>query len=104
MFSCDVDVQLSHQRLESCLDGLEVFIIIFIIMIHLFFLHEIESKNPIGINRNFYKIPFNIYFTFKNIFGLILLFIIFIFIDPQYSYIFRDPDNFIEANPYSHLS
>jgi len=75
------------------------FIIIFIILIHLFFLHETGSKNPIGLNRNFYKIPFNIYFTLKDLIGFIIFFIIFIFINLQYPYIFRDPDNFIEANP-----
>jgi len=75
------------------------FIIIFIIILHLYFLHETGSKNPLGINRNFNKIPFNIYFTLKDTFGFILLFIIFIIINLQYPFIFRDPDNFTEANP-----
>jgi ubiquinol-cytochrome c reductase cytochrome b subunit len=75
------------------------FIIIFIIILHLYFLHETGSKNPLGVNRNFNKIPFNIYFTLKDTFGFILLFIIFIIINLQYPFIFRDPDNFTEANP-----
>jgi len=41
------------------------FIIIFLIILHLYFLHETGSKNPIVINRNFYKIPFNLYFSLK---------------------------------------
>jgi len=76
------------------------FIIIFIIILHLrFFLHETGSKNPLGINRNLNKIPFNIYFTLKDTFGFILFLVIFTFINLQYPFIFRDPDNFAEANP-----
>jgi ubiquinol-cytochrome c reductase cytochrome b subunit len=74
------------------------FVIIFIILIYLFFLHETGQKNSIGINRNFNKIPFNIYFTLKDAFGFIIFSIIFIFINLQYPFIFRDLDNFIEAN------
>jgi len=39
------------------------FIILFLIILHVFFLHETGSKNPLGVNRNLYKIPFNIYFS-----------------------------------------
>jgi len=52
-------------------------------MIHLFLLHETGSNNPIGIDRNFYTIPFHIYFTLKDTFGFILFFIVFIFINLQ---------------------
>jgi len=79
-------------------------IIIFIIIWHLFLLHETRSKNQnrnrskIGINRNLNKILFNVYFTLKDIFGFILFLIIFMFINLQYPFIFRDSDNFTEAN------
>jgi len=74
------------------------FIILFLIILHLFFLHETGSKNPLGLNRNFYKIPFNVYFRLKDLYGFILFIIIFIVINLQYPFLFNDPDNFIEAN------
>lgn len=75
------------------------FIVLAMTIIHLLFLHQTGSNNPLGINRNFDKIPFHPYFSFKDIFGFIIL-IIFLFIltiiDP---YGLGDPDNFIPANP-----
>lgn len=75
------------------------FIILIIIILHLYFLHIYGSSNPLGTNRNLNKINFHIYFTFKDIIGFILFLNIFIIIIYQYPYIFRDPDNFILANP-----
>jgi len=58
------------------------FIILFlIILFYLFFLHETGSKNPLGVNRNFYKIPFNIYFTLKDLYGFMVFIIVFIIIN-----------------------
>jgi len=75
------------------------FIILLLIIIHLFFLHSTGSTNPLGVNRNIFKIPFHIYFTFKDLLGFILFILIFSLIILQYPYIFRDPDNFTPANP-----
>jgi len=75
------------------------FIILILVIIHLYFLHSTGSSNPLGTNRNLFKIPFHIYFTFKDLLGFISFFIIFSLIILQYPYIFRDPDNFTPANP-----
>lgn len=75
------------------------FIIIAITIIHLLFLHETGSNNPIGLNSNIDKVPFHPYFTFKDIVGFIILLtilILLILINPN---ILGDPDNFIPANP-----
>nr|YP_010481803.1 cytochrome b [Vibidia duodecimguttata]UVU20937.1 cytochrome b [Vibidia duodecimguttata] len=77
------------------------FIIAAFIMIHLLFLHNTGSNNPLGTNSNLDKIPFHPYFSFKDILGfLILLFLLMniIIINP---YLLSDPDNFIPANPLS---
>jgi len=47
--------------------------------------------------------PFNIYFTYKDLYGFILFFIIFIFINLRYPFIFNDPDNFTEINYLTHI-
>lgn len=75
------------------------FIILLFILLHLFFLHSTGSSNPLGTNRDYYKIPFHLYFTYKDILGFIIFSLIFIFIILQWPYIFRDPDNFTPANP-----
>lgn len=75
------------------------FLILFIVIIHLYFLHQSGSSNPLGLNRNFYKIYFNPYFTIKDLFGFLLIIFLFIIINLEYPYIFRDPDNFSPANP-----
>lgn len=75
------------------------FIILFIVIIHLFFLHQSGSSNPMGLNRNLNKIYFHPYFTLKDILGFIIIIFLFIIINLEYPYIFRDPDNFTSANP-----
>jgi len=75
------------------------FVILIIVLIHLFFLHLRGSSNPLGTNGNLNKISFHIYFTVKDIYGFMVFFLIFFFINLETPYIFRDPDNFLPANP-----
>nr|YP_009560368.1 cytochrome b [Dolichoderus sibiricus]QAA79731.1 cytochrome b [Dolichoderus sibiricus] len=74
------------------------FLILMLVIIHLFFLHETGSSNPLGTNSNYYKIPFHLYFTLKDIYGFMLFLFIFTMLILQYPYMFCDPDNFIPAN------
>nr|QCF45704.1 cytochrome b [Analcellicampa xanthosoma] len=74
------------------------FIILAFTIIHLMFLHETGSNNPLGLNSNMDKVPFHPYFTFKDIMGFIIMLtflIMVILISPN---MFGDPDNFMEAN------
>nr|YP_010341286.1 cytochrome b [Stenamma expolitum]UNZ99539.1 cytochrome b [Stenamma expolitum] len=75
------------------------FIILILILLHLYFLHHTGSNNPLGISSNMNKIPFHIYFTFKDLLSFFLFLMLFSFIIFQSPYIFSDPDNFIMANP-----
>lgn len=75
------------------------FILIILSIIHLLFLHQTGSNNPLGISSDSNMIPFHIYYTFKDILGFIVLLIIlinFCLICPSF---LIDPDNFIQANP-----
>jgi len=75
------------------------FIVLAITIIHLLFLHQTGSNNPIGLNSNIDKIPFHPYFTFKDIVGftvIIFILISLVLIRPN---LLGDPDNFIPANP-----
>nr|YP_009905736.1 cytochrome b [Nylanderia flavipes]QGW36353.1 cytochrome b [Nylanderia flavipes] len=75
------------------------FIIMMMVLMHLFFLHLTGSSNPLGTNSNFNKIPFHIYFTSKDIYGFMFFFFFFFLINLEIPYIFSDPDNFLPANP-----
>lgn len=75
------------------------FIITAIAIIHLLFLHQTGSNNPIGLNRNIDKIPFHPYFTIKDTVGFIIIFIILSILSLKEPYILGDPDNFTPANP-----
>lgn len=75
------------------------FIIFILTIIHLLFLHQTGSNNPLGINRNSDKIPFHPFFTFKDLIGFILLVFFLIILTLSNPYLLRDPDNFIPANP-----
>nr|YP_010321817.1 cytochrome b [Stenochironomus tobaduodecimus]UKO33044.1 cytochrome b [Stenochironomus tobaduodecimus] len=77
------------------------FIISAMTMIHLMFLHQTGSNNPLGINSNYDKIPFHPFYTFKDILGMLILFFFLILICLIYPYTLGDPDNFIPANPLS---
>lgn len=75
------------------------FIIIFIVVLHLFFLHETGSGNILGINRDYDKINFHPYYVWRDIYGFVMFFIFFIIICVTYPYIFMDVENFISSNP-----
>nr|QWL17532.1 cytochrome b [Periacma orthiodes] len=75
------------------------FILAMMTMIHLLFLHQTGSNNPLGINSNLDKIPFHPFFTFKDLIGFIILLFCLIFLTLTNPYLLGDPDNFIPANP-----
>nr|YP_009045505.1 cytochrome b [Appias sylvia]AHA03869.1 cytochrome b [Appias sylvia] len=75
------------------------FIILMLTMIHLLFLHQTGSNNPLGINSNLDKIPFHPFFTYKDLIGFIVLIFILTILTLTNPYLLGDPDNFIPANP-----
>lgn len=75
------------------------FIILIIVVIHLLFLHQTGSSNPLGLNINIDKISFHPYFVYKDLVGFLIIFIFLLFITLYNPFILGDPDNFIPANP-----
>jgi ubiquinol-cytochrome c reductase cytochrome b subunit len=75
------------------------FIIRVFILIHLIFLHDKGSTNPLGHNYHINKINFHPYFTWKDIVGFILVLLALIGICCFAPYVLSDPENFIYANP-----
>nr|AML25589.1 cytochrome b [Staphylinidae sp. BMNH 1274640] len=75
------------------------FIVTALVLIHLLFLHQTGSNNPLGMNSNIDKIPFHPYFSFKDLFGFIIMLMILTLLTLINPYLLGDPDNFIPANP-----
>nr|YP_009040720.1 cytochrome b [Argiope bruennichi]AIA77332.1 cytochrome b [Argiope bruennichi] len=75
------------------------FIILFMVILHLLFLHETGSGNPMGLNSNYDKVGFHPYFSIKDIYGAVVVFVIFMFVCLETPCIFMDVENFIPSNP-----
>nr|AVJ52618.1 cytochrome b [Eurygaster testudinaria] len=75
------------------------FIIAAFVIIHLLFLHQTGSNNPLGLNSNYDKMPFHPYFSIKDTMGFmitLMMLSMLILLEPQ---LLGDPENFIPANP-----
>lgn len=76
------------------------FIIAALTAIHLIFLHDSKSNNPLGVNAIQYdNIPFTPYFIVKDLFAVIVFFIFFSFFIFFYPNYLGHTDNYIPANP-----
>nr|YP_009754001.1 cytochrome b [Cheirotonus gestroi]QIT06610.1 cytochrome b [Cheirotonus gestroi] len=75
------------------------FIITALVMIHLLFLHQTGSNNPLGTNSNLDKIPFHPYFTYKDMFGFLITIQMLAILVLTNPYLLGDPENFTPANP-----
>lgn len=74
-------------------------LIVILVLTHLIVLHEKGSSNPLGMPLNLDKIRFKKYFFIKDIITLIVYFFFLLILNFRFPFIFRDPENFIKANP-----
>nr|ACN52336.1 cytochrome b [Larimichthys polyactis] len=75
------------------------FIVAAATFLHLLFLHETGSNNPLGLNSDADKIPFHPYFTYKDLLGFAILVICLTALALFAPNLLGDPDNFTPANP-----
>lgn len=75
------------------------FIIAAIVIVHLLFLHQTGSNNPLGVNSNIEKIRFHPFFSFKDIFGFVIMVWRLVILNLIRPYLLGDVENFIPANP-----
>nr|YP_006575977.1 cytochrome b [Bahaba taipingensis]AFO73295.1 cytochrome b [Bahaba taipingensis] len=75
------------------------FIVAAATFLHLLFLHETGSNNPLGLNSDTDKIPFHPYFTYKDLLGFAILVICLTALALFSPNLLGDPDNFTPANP-----
>lgn len=77
------------------------FVIVGLVVFHIWALHMHRSNNPLGVEVKGPEdmIPFHPYYTVKDLFGMsvfMLIFLGFVFYAPNF---FGEPDNYIKANP-----
>nr|YP_008593729.1 cytochrome b [Epinnula magistralis]BAN83749.1 cytochrome b [Epinnula magistralis] len=75
------------------------FIIAAMTILHLLFLHETGSNNPMGLNSNADKISFHPYFSYKDLLGFAVLLVTLASLALFSPNLLGDPDNFTPANP-----
>jgi len=75
------------------------FVIAAMVIIHLIFLHQSGSSNPLGTNSNIDKIPFHSFHSWKDLLGIILIVFSLVIICLVTPYILGDVENFSPANP-----
>nr|YP_008082519.1 cytochrome b [Emberiza spodocephala]ABH03419.1 cytochrome b [Emberiza spodocephala]ABH03420.1 cytochrome b [Emberiza spodocephala]ABH03421.1 cytochrome b [Emberiza spodocephala]AGL34189.1 cytochrome b [Emberiza spodocephala] len=75
------------------------FVIVGVTLVHLTFLHETGSNNPLGIPSDCDKIPFHPYYTIKDILGFVLLLSLLVSLALFSPNLLGDPENFTPANP-----
>nr|AUG59265.1 cytochrome b [Poecilia vivipara]AUG59299.1 cytochrome b [Poecilia vivipara]AUG59369.1 cytochrome b [Poecilia vivipara] len=75
------------------------FIVAAATLVHLIFLHETGSNNPIGLNSDADKISFHPYFSYKDLLGFIFLLTTLVALALFSPNLLGDPENFTPANP-----
>nr|YP_009231376.1 cytochrome b [Passer ammodendri]ALV90080.1 cytochrome b [Passer ammodendri] len=75
------------------------FVIVGLTLVHLTFLHETGSNNPLGIPSDCDKIPFHPYYTVKDILGFVLMLSLLVSMALFSPNLLGDPENFTPANP-----
>ena len=75
------------------------FIIIAVTVIHIIFLHQTGSNNPLGLNSDSERVSFHPYYSIKDGLGFVIALsglLLLVIYSPN---IFTDPENFLMANP-----
>nr|AAK12997.1 cytochrome b [Barbus plebejus] len=75
------------------------FIITAATILHLLFLHETGSNNPIGLNSDADKVSFHPYFTYKDLLGFVIMMLALTLLALFSPNLLGDPENFTPANP-----
>nr|YP_007474892.1 cytochrome b [Liphistius erawan]AFC77880.1 cytochrome b [Liphistius erawan] len=75
------------------------FIIMALVIVHLLFLHQKGSSNPLGVTSNNDKSPFHPYFTSKDVLGFTITMLLLTLFSLYLPFALSDAENFIPANP-----
>lgn len=74
------------------------FIVLGLVVLHLFFLHQRGRSNPLGISSNTNKVSFHYYYSVKDLYVFFVFAFVFLFVTLNYGYNLIDAENWIPAN------
>lgn len=75
------------------------FVVFALVIVHLLFLHQTGSNNPLGLSINKSKVPFHPFFSRKDALGFLWLIFSLLIISLVWPYSLGDVENFILSNP-----
>jgi ubiquinol-cytochrome c reductase cytochrome b subunit len=64
-----------------------------LVVLHLFFLHQRGRSNPLGISSNTNKVPFHYYYSVKDLYVFFVFAFVFLFVTLNYGYNLIDAEN-----------
>jgi len=74
------------------------FVVAFLVLVHIFYLHYYTRSNPLGIIRNRFKLSFHLIYRVKDTLLFLIFFFILLFFSCYVGYNLIDSENFIPAN------
>ncbi len=74
------------------------FAVAFMTVVHLLFLHQTGSSNPLGISLFYTKVSFNPFFIFKDFIGIMIIITLFLLLILNDPWGLGDPENFLMAD------
>lgn len=75
------------------------FVVLGLVILHIFYLHSEGSSNPLGISSSTIKVYFHSFFSTKDFLGFVVFGFLFLYFTLVFGYSFIDAENFIPANP-----
>nr|QXU57722.1 cytochrome b [Omalonyx unguis] len=75
------------------------FLILILSLVHLIFLHDKGSTNPLGNLSHYTKVSFHPYFTLKDLVGIFFMLFFLFMVVLFFPNLLTDPENFMNANP-----
>lgn len=75
------------------------FILIVLVGVHIIYLHDTGSGNPLGVGSDAEAIPFHSYYVLKDLVGIFVLLGLLVIVCLCEPDVFSDPTNFIPADP-----
>lgn len=77
------------------------FVVVALVVLHIFYLHISGRSNPLGVSRSSYKVRFHYYYSVKDLYVFFVFIFIFMFVTLYFGYGLIDAENWIPADSFT---